>query len=71
MVELGRTIIFIGLTLVLVGFLVLMLGKFSHLGRLPGDIFVKKGHFTFYFPLTTGIILSFIFSLIVFFLSKK
>jgi len=71
MVELGRTIIFIGLFLLLVGFLVLMLGKFSHLGRLPGDIFIKKGNFTFYFPFTTGIILSLIFSLVIFFLSKK
>ncbi|MBI3602607.1 MAG: DUF2905 domain-containing protein [Candidatus Omnitrophica bacterium] len=71
MVEFGKTIIFVGLALVLAGFLVLMLGKFSHLGRLPGDIFVKKGSFSFYFPLTTCFILSLIFSLVMFFLSKK
>ena len=71
MVELGKNIIFIGLALVLAGFLVLILGKFSHAGRLPGDIFVKKGNFAFYFPLTTCIFLSLILSLIMFFISKK
>lgn len=71
MMEFGRTIIFIGLALVLAGFLVVLLGKFSHLGRLPGDIFIKKGNFTFYFPLATCILLSLIFSVIVFFMSRK
>ncbi len=71
MVGFGKTIIFLGMALIVVGFLVLMLGKFSHIGRLPGDIFVKKGNFTFYFPLTTCIILSLLFSLIMFFMSRK
>ena len=71
MLEVGKTIIFIGLALVLAGFLVVLLGKFSPIGRLPGDIFIKKGNFTFYFPLTTCILLSLIFSLIVFFMFRK
>jgi hypothetical protein len=71
MAPIGKTIIFIGLVLVLFGFLILMLGKFTHTGRLPGDLFIKKGNFTFYFPLTTCILLSLILSLIMFFISKK
>lgn len=69
--EIGKTILFIGITLVLLGLIVMALGKFSHVGRLPGDMFIKKGNFTFYFPLTTCILLSLILSLIMFFISKK
>jgi hypothetical protein len=71
MVEFGKVLTFIGLALVFIGFLIVMLGKISPIGRLPGDIFIKKGDFTFYFPLTTCVLLSIIISLIMFFISKK
>ena len=67
----GKTIIFIGLALVLGGFVILLLGKFTPIGRLPGDISIKKGNFTFYFPLATCIVLSLLASLIMFLISKK
>ena len=71
MIEIGKSIIFIGLCLTLVGFVVVLLGKLNYSGRLPGDIFVKKGNFTFYFPLVTCIILSLILNLIMFFIRRK
>jgi len=71
MVGLGKNIIFSGFVLILIGVVVLVLGKMSPIGRLPGDVFFKKGNFTFYFPITTCIILSLIFSLIMFFISRK
>jgi hypothetical protein len=71
MIELGKTIIFIGLSLILVGVLIIIFGKFNHLGRLPGDILLKKGSFKLYFPITSCILLSLIFSLIMFLISKK
>ena len=40
-------------------------------GKLPGDISVKRDGFSFYFPLTTGILVSVVLSLLVYFLSKR
>jgi len=45
-------------------------GKVPWLGRLPGDIYIRKENFTFYFPLATGILLSVIISLILWLLRK-
>jgi hypothetical protein len=44
--------------------------SFLHLGRLPGDIRIKRGGFSFYFPLTTCIFLSILFSLILYIFRK-
>jgi hypothetical protein len=57
----GKTLVFIGLGVAALG-LVIMLGV--PVGRLPGDIYVKRGSFSFYFPITTSIILSIILTLI-------
>ena len=57
----GKALVFLGLGLAALG-LVIMLGV--PVGRLPGDIYVKRGNFSFYFPLTTSIILSIILTLI-------
>jgi len=45
-------------------------GSLKWLGRLPGDIYIKRGNFTFYFPLATSIIISLILTLI-FYLFRK
>ena len=57
----GKTLVFVGLGIAALG-LVIMLGV--PIGRLPGDIYVKRPGFQFYFPLTTSIILSIILTLI-------
>jgi hypothetical protein len=46
-------------------------GKIPFLGRLPGDIHVQRGNWSFYFPLTTSIILSIVLTLILAFLSRR
>jgi hypothetical protein len=60
-VEFGKTLVLIGICLALLGS-ILWFGSdfFRHVpvGRLPGDIFIQNDRFTFYFPLTTGILLS-------------
>jgi hypothetical protein len=57
-----------GKALVLVGILIAALGLVMMLGvplfRLPGDFYVKRDNFTFYFPLTTSIVLSILLTLI-------
>jgi hypothetical protein len=70
MTGLGKTLIVIGLLIALMGALLTMAGKLPWLGRLPGDISIKRENFTFYFPLTTSIIISLILSLILWFLRR-
>ena len=57
----GRTLVIVGLAIAGLGVL-MMLGL--PLGRLPGDIAVKRENFSFYFPIATSIILSIILTLI-------
>jgi hypothetical protein len=57
----GKTLVFVGLAVAGLGLLI-MIGL--PIGRLPGDFYVKRGSFSFYFPLTTSIILSIILTLI-------
>jgi Protein of unknown function (DUF2905) len=57
----GKTLVLIGLGIAGLGLLV-MIGL--PLGRLPGDFAVRRGNFSFYFPLATSILLSIILTLI-------
>ncbi|MFH1046568.1 MAG: DUF2905 domain-containing protein [Candidatus Omnitrophota bacterium] len=63
--QIGKTLIFIGLAVIVLGFLFISAEKLTWLGRLPGDIHFQKKNFSFYFPLTScilaSIILSFLF----------
>ncbi len=63
---LGKLLIIVGIVLIVVGLLVNYSHFFSfmHIGHLPGDIRIKRGNFTFYFPLTTCILLSILLTLI-------
>jgi hypothetical protein len=70
MTALGKTLIVLGVVVILIGLGFLFADKIPWLGRLPGDIYVKKGNFTFYFPLATCILISIALSLI-FWLFRK
>jgi len=63
----GKTLILVGLGIAALG-LVIMLGV--PLGRLPGDFYVKRGSFSFYFPLTTSIIVSILLTLVLAFFRR-
>ena len=67
---LGKTLIVMGIIIALVGVVVSLAGKLPWLGRLPGDIYVKRENFTFYFPLATSIIISVVLSLLMWFFRK-
>ncbi|MGH7364336.1 MAG: DUF2905 domain-containing protein, partial [Candidatus Methylomirabilales bacterium] len=62
--SLGRMLLLIGVTLVVLGGLLLLVGKVPFLGRLPGDIVIERKNFTFYFPLATSILLSIVLTLL-------
>jgi len=71
LVQIGRAVLAIGIFLSVIGILLILSSKVPWLGRLPGDILVKKKNFTFYFPLATSILLSILLSLIFYFMGKK
>jgi hypothetical protein len=62
MTGMGKTLIALGFLLVVVGLLLVFPGKIPWLGRLPGDICIRRGSFSFYFPVATGILISLILS---------
>ena len=68
-VMIQKTLIIIGVLFILVGLLYPFL-KDLGLGRLPGDIIVKKENSTFYFPIVTCIVVSVVVSLILMFFRK-
>ena len=68
--EIAKTMILIGAVLIVTGLVLLLFQKTPFLGKLPGDILIKKENFTFYFPLATSIIISVIISLILYLLGK-
>jgi hypothetical protein len=66
MTGLPKMFMIIGAVLLILGFLM----QFIHIGKLPGDIIIKKGNTTFYFPIVTSILLSVLLSLIFFIFGK-
>jgi hypothetical protein len=67
---LGRTLIIVGLFIAAIGVILSLVGKIPWLGRLPGDIYVKRENFTFYFPLATSILISLVLTLLLWLLRK-
>jgi hypothetical protein len=63
----GKTLVLLGLGIAALG-LVIMLGV--PLGRLPGDFYVRRGSFSFYFPLTTSIVLSILLTIVLAFFRR-
>jgi len=62
--EIGRLLLVLGIILVVVGVVFIFADKIPLVGRLPGDILVKKKNFSFYFPLATCILLSLLLTVI-------
>jgi hypothetical protein len=70
MPDIGKSLIIVGLIIAAVGVIFILGGRLSWFGRLPGDIYIKKENYSFYFPLATCILISLILSLI-FWLFRK
>jgi len=66
----ARVIIILGIVLIIAGLVILLIQKAPFFGKLPGDLVIRKEHFTFYFPLATSIVISIIVSLILYFIGK-
>lgn len=68
MIPLGKMLLVFGGVMVLLGLVLLVAGHFSGkvpwLGRLPGDVYIERGSWTFYFPLATCLIVSVVLTLL-------
>jgi hypothetical protein len=71
MQDFGKLLLVVGLVIALVGILITSVGKIPWIGKLPGDMLIRRENFTFYFPLTTSILISILLTLIFWFLSKR
>jgi hypothetical protein len=71
----GKLLVVLGIALVVVGGLLMLLGKlpggsgFGWIGKLPGDLLLKRDNVTFYFPLVTSVLISIALSVILYLVS--
>jgi len=70
MTQIGKLLIIVGGAIIIIGLILYFYNKIPLLGKLPGDILIKKKNFTFYFPLATSIVISLVLSLILFLIYK-
>jgi hypothetical protein len=68
--DFGKLFIILGVVFVVVGLILNSKIHIPWLGKLPGDISIKRDHFQFYFPLATSILLSILLTLILRFFRK-
>ncbi|MCX5667743.1 MAG: DUF2905 domain-containing protein [Candidatus Omnitrophica bacterium] len=67
----GKVLMLFGIIIFLVGGLFVVGGKVPWIGKLPGDIYVQKNNYTFFFPITTCIIISLTLSLLLILLRRR
>jgi len=67
----ARTFIIIGAIFIAVGIIIGIAPRIPILGRLPGDFYFRKDNFSFYFPLTTSVIISALISLLLYLFGRR
>ncbi len=71
MAEMGRILVALGVALVVIGGIVILLGRTGMpLGRLPGDFLYRGKNTTFYFPLASSIVISIVLSVVLFLMGR-
>jgi len=63
--SIGKTLIIAGIVLFILGVAIYFGGKYTALGRLPGDIHIEREHFSFHFPVVTSILISLVLTVIL------
>ena len=66
----GKSLIVIGLLLIVIGVAIAFGPRIPFIEKLPGDIYIKKDNFTFYFPLGTSVLISVIITFIMYLFRK-
>jgi len=71
MLQIAKLLVMLGIFLILLGGIIFLFNRLPYFGKLPGDIYIKRDNFVFYFPLATCIILSILFSLVLTFVFRR
>jgi hypothetical protein len=65
MIDVGRLLIILGFIIVALGIVILLAGRLPFIGHLPGDILIRRGGGSFYFPIVTCLLLSIALTLVL------
>ena len=71
LVDLGKVLIGFGVLTAVIGGLLVLAGRVAWIGRLPGDIYIQRGNWSFYFPLATSLVVSVLLTLIFWILNRR
>jgi len=66
----GKILIYTGIFLIIAGLVIYFYPKIPFFGKLPGDIYIKRENFSFYFPIMTSVIVSIVLTAVVYLLSR-
>jgi len=69
--DIARMLVVFGLLIALAGVALMLVGRVPGLGRLPGDVHIQRGNWTFYFPLATSLLLSVVLTLMLWLLGRR
>jgi hypothetical protein len=69
--DLGKMLVGFGLLIALAGVVLVLVGRVPWIGRLPGDIHIQRGNFSFYFPLATSLLLSVVLTLLLYVVGRR
>jgi hypothetical protein len=67
----GRILLVAGIIVAGIGGLLILAKHIPFVGKLPGDILIEKKNFTFFFPITTSIVISILLSLVLYLFNKR
>ncbi len=71
MQDIGRSLLVLGVVIALAGLVLLLVGRVPWIGRLPGDIHIQRGNWSFYFPLATSLLLSVLLTLLFWIIGRR
>ena len=69
--DIGKALLMLGVLIALAGVVLLIVGRVPWIGRLPGDIQIQRGNWSFYFPLGTSIVLSLLLTLLFWLFGRR
>lgn len=71
MPDVGRALLLLGVVIALTGLVIMVVGRVPWLGRLPGDIHIQRGSWSFYFPLATSLLVSVLLTLLFWLFGRR
>jgi hypothetical protein len=69
--DVGRALVVMGLVVAVVGVVLMVAGRVPWLGRLPGDLYIQRGNWSFYFPLATSIVVSVLLTVVIWLIGRR